>query len=52
MLSNINPALGKVSDFALTAFGGTMRSEDPYAVDQAYIRYVFGCGPPAPCPRF
>lgn len=27
-------------------------SEDPYAIHVDYLKYVFGCGPTAPSPRF
>jgi len=44
--------MGDVADYALTRFGGPIHSEDPYAIDVAYVKYVFGIGPAAPCPRF
>lgn len=35
------------------AIGGTMRSEDPYAIDPEYLKYLFSTNSPArPCPRF
>lgn len=35
-----------------TAVGGRIPSQDPYAVDVDYMKYVFGCGAPRPAPRF
>lgn len=33
-------------------FGGELKSEDPYSVDIAYLKYLFGLGPAHWCPRF
>lgn len=51
MLTRIHPAAASAFDLAKTHFGGQLRSEDPYAVDWKYMRYLFGRGPPHPLAR-
>lgn len=43
--------IGKMADYALTKYGGAIKSQDPYAIDVSFMKYIFGMGPSAPCPR-
>lgn len=52
IIRSVNPLAGKVFDGALSAFGGKILSEEPYAMDEKYIKYIFGLGPAAPLGRF
>lgn len=51
LVSRIHPAAATLFDAATTAFGGKIKSEDPYAIDPDYLQCLFGLGPAAPCPR-
>lgn len=53
IVSSKLPVARPIFDLAWnTAIGGKVLSQDPYAVDREYIRYVFGAGQPKPAPRF
>lgn len=58
LLRNLIPGLDKMLDIGMSfvpnvTLGGTIQSQDPYAVDQNYLQYMFGMNTPAkPCPRF
>jgi hypothetical protein len=52
LIRGIHPGAGNVIEGALSAFGGTIQSEDPYAVDIKYMEYIFGIGPARPLGRY
>lgn len=43
--------LTPLTSSVLKRYGGRLQSEDPYAIDVDYIKYVFHGGPASPAPR-
>lgn len=51
-IASWHPVTQKILDIGNTVFGGQLKSEDPYSVDIAFLKYIFGLGPARWCPRY
>lgn len=51
LIINTIPQAKPLFDVAWTTFGGSLRSQDPYAINVNYMKYIFGVGPAYPAPR-
>ena len=47
----LGPIGSNLSDLAFSAFGGKVMSEDPYAIDEKYIRSLYSLGALRYAPR-